>query len=60
MIRPNPAAARPTEAAEMDGTEKDAELFFSQHRDVYPLCSDAPPLLLDESTPKRQNDKKSP
>ena len=44
----------------MDGTARDAELFFERHKDVYPLCSDAPPLLLDKSTPKRQTDKKSP
>ena len=60
MIRLNPAPARPTEAAEVDGTARDAELFFERHKDVYPLCSDAPPLLLDKSTPKRQTDKKSP
>lgn len=39
MIRPNPAAAGPTEVAEMDGTARDAELFFEWHKDVYPLCS---------------------
>ena len=39
MIRPNPAAAGPTEGAEMDGTARDAELFFEWHKDVYPLCS---------------------
>ncbi len=37
MIRLNPAAARPTEVAEMDGAAKDAGFFFERHRDVYPL-----------------------
>ena len=56
MIRPNPAAAGPTEVAEMDGTARDAELFFEWHKDACPLC----PPFLDESTLKRQTDKKSP
>ena len=39
MIRLNPAPARPTEAAEVDGAAKGAELFFERHKGAYPLCS---------------------